>query len=55
MGGMLRDKIDNLLFQYWESLPEPKKDYVNWWYGDGGVNETLNTYHLPETKEENND
>jgi len=41
----IRDEVDNLLFKYWEALSEPKKDYVQWWYGDGGIKDALDNFH----------
>lgn len=38
----LRDEIESLLWRYWENLPEPKMNYVNWWYGDGRFYDLLN-------------
>ena len=42
----LRLKLDNLLFKYWESLPEPKMFYTEWFYGEGGIRDILNLRHL---------
>lgn len=42
------DEICNDLYFYWESLSEPKKTYTSWFYGAGGVRETLEHYHKKE-------
>ena len=42
------DRIESLMWQYYQELPEPKIDYCAWWYGDLGIRETLMTYHIPE-------
>lgn len=46
----LRKDLENLLFRYWEELPEPKKCYTEWFYGDGGFQEMLNSHHLKDKK-----
>lgn len=28
-------KIENMLFQHWEDMPEPKLDFVDWFYRYG--------------------
>jgi len=48
------DTMESILWQYYNELPDPKIDYVQWFYGDGGVKETMLTYHIekkpaPET------
>jgi hypothetical protein len=43
--------LENMLFRYWESLPDPKKWYSVWMYGDGGVRDMLLNYHKPEVEE----
>ena len=42
------DELENVMYRYWVSLPEPKIDYTQWWYSDGGVKDMLQTYHKPE-------
>ena len=42
------DEIESVMYRYWVSLPEPKIDYTQWWYSDGGVKDMLQTYHKPE-------
>jgi len=39
----LKTQLENLCFRYWESMPEPKPQYTQWWYGDGGPMEALQT------------
>jgi len=40
------DELESIMWQYYQQLPEPKISYVEWWYGDSGVRETLLTYHV---------
>ena len=42
---MTFDEIESTMFLYWESLPEPKKNYVQWWYSQGGIRDMLSDYH----------
>ena len=42
------DELENVMYRYWVSLPEPKIDYTQWWYRDGGIRDMLQTYHIPE-------
>lgn len=37
----LEDEIANLCWQYWKSLPYPKRAYVDWYYGKGGVQDAI--------------
>ena len=39
---LIAARVENTLFEFWESLPEPKLDYTQWYYGEGGVKESLN-------------
>jgi len=39
------EEIEAMLFRYWDRLPEPKKNYTQWWYSDGGIRDMLQTYH----------
>ena len=40
------DELESIMYRYWVGLAEPKIDYTQWWYGDGGIKETLQTYHI---------
>jgi hypothetical protein len=40
------DELEEILYVYWVELPGPKIDYAIWWYGDGGIKEMLQTYHI---------
>jgi len=42
------DELESVLWNYYQSMPEPKISYESWWYGDGGIREMLQTYHLPQ-------
>ena len=42
---MTWDQLEDEMFLYWESLPEPKKTYVIWWYGENGIRDTLQNFH----------
>ena len=42
------DELESIMYNYWQGLPEPKLEYAVWWYGDGGVKETLQIYHIPQ-------
>lgn len=35
----LKDRIENLLFQYWNEMPDEKPSYTSWFYSEGGVKE----------------
>jgi hypothetical protein len=35
----LKDRIENLLFQYWNEMPNEKPRYTLWFYSKGGVKE----------------
>ena len=40
------DELESIMYRYWVGLSEPKIDYTQWWYSDGGVKEMLQTYHI---------
>ena len=42
----LRLKLDNLLWEYWKSVPEPKLSYGRWWCSEGGLKDMLDKRHL---------
>lgn len=44
----LRDEIENMLFQYWDALPHPKKTQSEYFYGNGGVKDFLDNFHKLE-------
>jgi len=42
------DELESILWNYYQSMPEPKISYESWWYGDGGIREMLQTHHIIE-------
>ena len=40
------DELESIMYRYWVGLSEPKIDYTQWWYSDGGIKEMLQTYHI---------
>jgi hypothetical protein len=36
---ILKEKIENLLFQYWAELPSGKPSYTKWFFAEGGPQE----------------
>ena len=45
---MTLDEIESALYRYWVCLPEPKIDYTQWYYSDGGIREMILNYHKPD-------
>jgi len=43
-------KIDagNAIYRYWEALPEPKRSWHDFYYGDGGFWDLLEDWHVLE-------
>jgi len=42
--------IENLLFEFWEAQPEPKPDYTQWFYRDGGPHDYIENLFLEPFK-----
>ena len=47
------DELESILWNYYQSIPEPKISYESWWYGDQGIREWLLNYHLAPTTANN--
>ena len=39
------DELERVLSLYYNSLPEPKKSYLLWWYGENGMRDMLKNFH----------